>query len=215
MSYILYYSPGACSMAPHILLEELRITYRAELLSVANGDNVQPYLSINAKERVPALMIPGEARVLTEVPAIMTCLARHEFARELLPADDPLFESRCLEWFAWLSGWLHQVGFGLLWRPGRFSPDTSQHQAQQAIGRETIQAAFAEIERQIADGKEWAMPGRYSAVDPFLLVFYRWGNRIGVPMRTDFPAWTSISDRVAKRPAVLRVLESEGVSIEM
>lgn len=51
-------------------------------------------------------------------------------------------------------------------------------------------------------------------LDPFSLVFYRWGNRIGLAMRADFPAWTSIGDRVAKRPAVCRVLQSEGVSIE-
>jgi glutathione S-transferase len=216
MSYILYYSPGACSMAPHIVLEELGLHYRTELVSVANGDTARaPYLAINPKGRVPALLIPGEARVLTEVSAILIYLARQRPASGLLPADDPLSEARCQEWLAWLSSWLHTVGFGLLWRPARFSPNTSQHGTLQAMGRQTIHAAFVEIERQLADGREWAMPGRYSILDPFLLVFYRWGNRIGFAMRTDFPAWTSITDRVAKRPAVCRVLESEGLSIEV
>jgi glutathione S-transferase len=215
MSYLLYYSPGACSMAPHIVLEELGLSYRTELVSVAKGDTVrEPYLAINPKGRVPALLIPGETKVLTEVPAILTYLAHQRPLSRLLPTDDPLFEARSLEWLAWLSGWLHGVGFALLWRPGRFSLDTSQHEMLQAMGRQTIRAAFVEIERQLTDGREWAMPGQYSVLDPFLLVFYRWGNRIGLNMRTDYPTWTSITDRVAKRPAVRRVLESEGIAIE-
>jgi glutathione S-transferase len=213
--YLLYYSPGACSMAPHIVLEELGLSYRTELVSVSDGATVrEPYLEINPKGRVPALRILGGARVLTEIPAILTYLARQRPMSGLLPADDPLFEARCQEWLAWLSGWVHGVGFALLWRPMRFSPVTSQHDTLQATGRQTILEAFAEIERQLADGREWAMPGRYSIIDPFLLVFYRWGNRIGLTMRDGYPAWTSINDRISNRPAVRRVLDSEGLSIE-
>jgi len=215
MSYLLYYSPGTSSLAPHIVLEELGLSYRTELVSVAKGDTTrETYLAINPKGRVPALLIPNETRVLTEVTAILPYLARQHPSSGLLPSDAPLSEARCLEWLAWLAGWLHGVGFSALWAPRRFSPDTSHHATIQAMGRHTILAAFVDIERQLSDGREWAMPDQYSIVDAFLLVFYRWGNRIGLNMRAEYPAWSSITDRVANRPAVRRVLESEGISID-
>jgi glutathione S-transferase len=71
-----------------------------------------------------------------------------------------------------------------------------------------------DIEAQLADGRDWAVPGGYSIADPFLLVLYRWGNRIGIPMSSRCPAWAKLSYRTAARPAALEALAQEGITIE-
>jgi glutathione S-transferase len=215
MIYTLYYSPGACSMAAHIVLREVGVKFDLELVSVRDGaTSHHPYLAINPKGRVPALAIEGESRVLTELPAILVFLARQHPDAALLPLG-LIQEARCLEWIVWLSGWVHGVGFGLLWRPERFGPARVHHETLTMQGFGIIKNAFKDIETQLADGRDWAVPGSYSIADPFLLVLYRWGNRIGIPMSSNYPAWTNLSHRTAARPAVLEVLEREGLSLEV
>lgn len=214
MTYTLYYSPGACSMAAHIVLKEVGAAFDLKHVSIRDGAASQaPYLVVNPKGRVPALAIDGESRVLTELPAILVFLARRHPEASLLPSD-PIKEARCLEWIAWLAGWVHGVGFGLLWRPGRFSSDGRQHEALTTHGFGIIRDAFSQIETQLSDGRDWSVPNVYSVVDPFLLVLYRWGNRIGIPMASSYPAWTKLSYRTMERAAVLEVLPQEGVALE-
>ncbi|ARF84031.1 glutathione S-transferase [Burkholderia cenocepacia] len=208
-AYRLYLSPGACSLAAHIALEETGAPFDVEIVSVREQQNLEArYLAINPKARVPVLAIPGEPRVLTETPAILTYLARRYPDAQLLPLDDPLREARCHEWLAWLVGWVHGVGYGALWRPGRFIDDPALHGAISTHGRGTIEAANASIEALLADGRTWAEPGAHSIVDPFLLVLYRWGLAIGLDM-TRHPAWTAHTQREAERPAARRALARE------
>ncbi|WP_206952776.1 glutathione S-transferase family protein [Trinickia acidisoli] len=216
MDYRLYYSAGACSMAVHIVLEEIGVPFAVREVSVARGENRRAdYLAINPKGFVPALEISGEPKILTELPAILVYLARRYPEAGLLPHSSAIDEARVLEWLVWLVGWVHGVGYGEIWRPERFSAqDTSPHEALGANGRRVVQEAYAKIEHTLADGRTWAAASGYSIVDPFLLVLYRWGNRIGLPMRTHYAAWTALTGRILERSAVQRVLEREGVAIE-
>ncbi|KVD74255.1 glutathione S-transferase [Burkholderia sp. ABCPW 14] len=208
-AYRLYYSPDACSLAAHIALEETGAPFDTEPVRVSRREHLgERYLAINPKARVPALAIPGETRVLTETPAILTYLARKHPEAGLLPIDDPLREARCHEWLAWLVGWVHGVGYGALWRPGRFIDDASVHPAISAHGRRVIEAANGEIEAALRDGRQWAEPGGYSIVDPFLLVLYRWGRAVGLDMNR-CEAWGAHAARVAGRDAAKRALERE------
>lgn len=215
MAYQLFYSPGACSMAAHIALEETGAPFTLQLVSVSKGEAArEPYLSINPKGRVPALSIDGEPSVLTELPAILVFLAQRHPEAGLIPLHSALAQARCEEWLAWLSGWVHAVGFGLLWRPGRFSDETAHHETLMEKGRRVIEVAYADIEKSFHDDRTWTLGSDFSLVDPFLLVLYRWGNRIGLPMREGYPRWTSVTDRMRERPSVLRVLEREQVAID-
>ncbi|WCM23478.1 glutathione S-transferase N-terminal domain-containing protein [Paraburkholderia bryophila] len=216
MTYLLYYAPGACSMAAHIVLEELAVPFELEVVSVTEGATLQPaYLAINPKGRVPALRIGGEPRVLTELPVILAYLARTHPAGALLPTANTLDEARCHEWLAWLSGWVHGTGYGEVWRPQRFIADTARFGEIMTNGRDTIVAAYAVIERAFADdGRQWAVASGYSIVDPLLLVLYCWGRHIGLQMRTDYPAWAAHAERMLMRPAVQRVIEREGVHVD-
>jgi glutathione S-transferase len=216
MTYELFYSPGSCSMAAHIVLQEVGADFSLHLISVMKGETAgEPYLSINPKGRVPVLRIAGEPKILTELPAILLFLARRYPEFELIPAGNPLPEARCAEWLAWLAGWVHAVGFGLLWRPGRLSGDPTHHETLVARGREIIEAAYSEAEKTFRDGRGWALGDVFSIVDPFLLVLHGWGNRIGLPMQELYPQWTSAVLRTAKRPAVAQVLKREGVSVRV
>ncbi|MGF6839948.1 glutathione S-transferase [Paraburkholderia youngii] len=95
-----------------------------------------------------------------------------------------------------------------------FIAEVSLHAAVSAHARQTIETAFAQIESKLTDGCSYSLPCGYTIVDPFLLVLYRWGIRIGLPMGDTYQAWTASARHVLERPAVQRALHSEGISLE-
>jgi glutathione S-transferase len=207
----LYYSPGACSLAPHIVLEEQGAPYQLELVSIAEGKTRTPeYLAINPKGRVPVLMTE-EGETLTEVPAICWYLSQQS-SHPLLFPHDKLAGARALEWCNWLSGTVHAMAFGQIWRPQRFLSDEKLYPDLQAKGRADVLDHYASIERRLGS-RDWAMGNAYTFVDAYLLVFFRWGNRIGLDMRADYPGWTRHAERVAARAPVQRALQHEGIGI--
>ena len=208
--YKLYYSPGACSLAPHILLEELGASYQLELVSIAEGKTDTPeFLSINPKGRVPVLEVNGS--LLTEAPAILVYLSMAFPEKHFLPSN-PLENFRCLEWFNWLSGTIHAVGYGQLWRPQRFINDSAQYEQISAKGRENIIDSYRHIEKLLR-GRTWSVGNSYSCVDPYLLVFYLWGNAIGLNMGNDYPSWSAHAQQVLSRDAVQRAIKQEGLPV--
>lgn len=217
--YRLYYSPGACSLAVHVALEEIGEPFELELVpSVGKGrkTNTPEYLAVNPKGRVPALRgVPGSSGgadgLLTEAGAILVYLAKTHPASGLLPGD-AAGEARCLEWLSFLSTSVHALSYGQLWRPERFVEDEEDRQAVVAKGHRNVREQYAYIEGLLADGREWAVPGGYSIADPYLLVFYLWGNLVGLKMRSLYPAWTRLFERTAGRSAVRRILEKEGLA---
>ena len=210
MAYTLYYSPAACSLAPHIVMEEIGPPYRLELRSTDEGETHTPeFYRINPKGRVPVLS--REGFLLTEAPAILTFLADQRPDLMLMP-DTAEDRARMGEWFNWLSGTVHATAVRMIWRPEHFTADAGQRPSIVARGHEHLASAFALIEAKLGEG-EWAVGGRYSVVDPYLLVFYRWGHRMGLEMANAYPSWTRQSRRMLRRPAVGRALEREGISI--
>ncbi|KAF1047528.1 glutathione S-transferase family protein [Xylophilus sp.] len=211
----LYYSPGACSLAPHIVLEEIGAPYTLEKRQ-AGAQTAEPdFLALNPKGRVPALHgVPGRAGgadgLLTEVPAILAWLAFAHPEAGLLPAD-AAGRARAFEWTNWLTTALHTKAYGALWRPARFTADAALHPAIVEHGRANVRAGNAAIERILADGRAWAVPGGYGIVDPYLLVFWRWAGRIGEDLSA-LPAWSAHARRVLARPAVQRALVQEGIT---
>jgi glutathione S-transferase len=208
--YHLYFSPGACSVAPHIVLEEIGQPYTTELVRVDVGSAAEnithaDYLKVNPKGRVPALKV--DDRVLTEAPTILTYLARKHPEANLLPTD-PEVEARCYEWMAWASTTVHAVAFGQVIRPQRFVSEPKDYPAVVAKGRQNLAEAFGYVEKQL-QGRDWVVPGGYTIADPYLLFYYRAAKRAGLSMQERYPAWTSISERVMARPAVERVLQKE------
>lgn len=200
----LWYSPGACSLAPHVLLHELGVPFEAIAISVREGaTQTEEFARINPKRRVPVLALDGE--VITEVPAIVTAIADLVPERQLL-GKTPLARARAYEWMAWLSVTLHGQGFGALWRPERFAEEPALFPALQRRARQTIEDCFATIEGRLAEPREG-----FGAVDPYLLVFYRWGNGLGIDMAARYPHYGAHARKLVERPAVVAALRAEGI----
>jgi glutathione S-transferase len=105
------------------------------------------------------------------------------------------------------------MSYGLIWRPRRFSADPTHDAALKAQGETNLREQYAYIEQLLGDGRDWAVPGGYSVVDPYLLVFYHWGQRVGLAMRETYPAWTRLTRKTVARPAVAQVLAQEEIEI--
>ena len=119
---ILYYSPGASSIIPHIILEEIGAPYERKLVNLAKGDHKSDaYLQINPRGKVPTLSIDG--KVLTENVAILMFLAKHFPDARLLP-QNLIEEAPCLSLMAWFASAVHPT-FAHIIRPERFASDTA------------------------------------------------------------------------------------------
>lgn len=217
--YRLYYSPGACSLAVHIVLEEIGEPYETELVSSKMGGRAQTaeWRAINPKGRIPALLgvpgrIGGMPGLLTEAHAILFYLGRTHPTARLWPAEHAA-EARCIEWMNWLSSNVHAMSYGQIWRPQRFVAEESNFPAVTAKGERNVREQYSYIESLLSDGRDWAVEGGYTVVDPYLLVFFQWGQRIGLDMPHAYPAWTRMTKRVLARPAVQRVLAKEEVKV--
>ncbi len=215
-AYRLYYSPGACSLAPHIVLEELGVPYEPVRVLVNEGEGRRPeYLAVNPRGRVPALLIrdaQGE-RILTEAMAIMGYLTQtHGEPGALLPTGGEAF-ARAIEWMSWLGSTMHQSGVRTVFRPAYFTAQPDQSEAIAAQGRINVRAGYEDIEARLS-GKPWALGSSFSVIDAYLLVFYRWGTRCGLSMRSGFPEYTRVMDAVRQRDAVQRIIAREGVEFE-
>lgn len=210
MNRTLYYSPGSCALAPHIVLEEIGAPYALKLVSTGAGETRTPeFRRFNPKARVPVLLEDGVK--YTESPAILLHLAYAHPELNLAPVsnEDP---TRTHEWFNWLSGTVHSVAIRQIWRPDYFTTQPEQHEGIKAKGCEHLLEAFSLIEGRMSSCT-WAVGDRYSTVDLYLLVIYRWGNRMGHDMRNDYAAWTQHTLRLLERPAVERALAQEGISM--
>jgi glutathione S-transferase len=200
----LYYSPGACSMASHIGLEETGAPYEPKQTLLAKGEHrTEGYLRINPRGKVPALSVDGE--VITENTAILTYLAKQFPDKNLLPGD-PVEEARCISMMAWLSNTVHPA-YRQTMRPERFAEDEVAHASVKETGRKTFFACCQEID-SLLQGKEWIMGSQYTVADPYMLVFYGWGVRSGLPMH-ELASYTAWKDRMLQRPAVRKILERE------
>ena len=204
----LYYSPGACSLAPHIVLEEIGRPFEPVCVMLKDGEHLKPeYLALNPHGRVPALALDGE--VLTEVTAVLFWLAQSAPEHELLP-HEARAQAQAISLMSWLASSVH-IAFAQVWRPARFSDVQGTHAAIQDSGREAVVRHYEEIEQRLRH-QPFALGTHYSVLDPYLTVFYRWGWRIGLDMER-FPSWHGHAQRIAERPAVQRALAREGITL--
>ena len=200
----LYFSPGACSLASHIGLEETGAPYELKPVLLAKGQQrTEEYLKINPRGKVPALSIDG--KVLVENTAILTYLARRYPEKGLLPAD-PAEEARCIGTMCWLSSIVHP-SYQRCHRPERFADSEAAHAAVKENGKKLFWANLQEIDSMI-QGNDWVMGRDFTAVDGYALVFYGWADRSGFPVK-DLKAYTAWRERMMNRPTVKKSVEDE------
>ncbi|RWN33467.1 glutathione binding-like protein [Mesorhizobium sp.] len=210
MHYTLYAAPGSCSFAPHIVMEEIGRPYSLALMSPGHPETkTDEFRRFNPKGRIPVLI--AENFTLTEAPAIFLHLGLTNPDTGLLGADAANVV-RSIEWFNWLSSAVHAVAVRMIWRADFFLPDETMYAPLVERGKERLASAFALIDTKMKD-RVWAIGECYSIVDPYLLVFYRWGNRMAIDMQNTYPAWTTHTRRLEERAAVQRAIAQEGISL--
>jgi glutathione S-transferase len=200
----LYFSPGACSLASHIGLEESGAPYETKPILLAKGQQRTPeYQKINPRGKVPSLDADG--KILVENTAILTYLHRRFPDKKLMPAD-PTEEARCISTMCWFSSVVHP-SYQRAHRPERFAESEVAHAAVKENGKKSFWANLQEINSMI-QGKEWIMGNEFTVVDGYALVFYGWGARGEFPMK-ELSAYTSWQERIMKRPTVEKVVQEE------
>lgn len=198
----LYYSPGACSMASHIVLNEIGRPFETERVDTRTKTTERgaDFLSVNPKGKVPALAHDGE--VLTEGPAILQFVADGAEAETLAPKPGTLARARVNEMLTYTSSELHPA-FGPLFNP-------AADEATKAAARKTVAAKLDWLEARLADGRAYLTGANFTIADAYAFVVANWANFTGIAL----DAWPRLSDyvaRVAARPATQATLKAEGL----
>jgi glutathione S-transferase len=196
----LYYSPGACSLSPHIALREGGFTFDLEKVDLrakttASGAD---FRAINPKGSVPAF-VTDSGEVLTEGPAIVQYIADQAPGTELAPHAGTMERYRLIEWLNFITTELHK-GFSPL-----FKPTTPED--YKPIAREQIEQRFDWVNGQLTE-KQFLMGDHFTVADGYLFVILRWAKS----MKFDLARWPALNtyfDRVAARPKVVEALEAE------
>jgi glutathione S-transferase len=201
----LYYWPGACSMAAHIVLEESGEKYQPKPVDLTKGEQrSDSYLKLNPQGRVPLLGLEGGEPV-AENTAILPYLGK----RFGLWPTDPVAEAKALSLIGFFAASVHPA-HAHVGRPERYATDTSAHPNIKETGLKTFYGYLKQVDGTLA-GRQW-FSDRYSVVDPYAFVFYTWGVRRELPM-TDLKNYTAFKDRMVARPAVARVVADEKVKV--
>ncbi len=204
----LFYTPGACSMVAHIVLEEAGADYDRHLVDFAKGDQSAPdFLAVNPKARVPALLT--DRGVLTETPAIVAYIAQTYPQAGLAPAD-PFGFAQVQAFNIHVATTIH-VAFRQISRPEHYADGPEAAAALKAKVPELAEGHFAVIEAMLRDGRPFVHGDRFTTSDATLFVF---ANYLRMGDRGDagkLPHIVAHRDRIGQREAVRRVLAVEGL----
>jgi glutathione S-transferase len=204
----LYFSPGACSLAPHILLEEIGQPYEVQKVDLKTGEQRSPeYAKVNWKGKVPALQL-DDGQILTENVAILPYLAERHPERGLI-ATDVLGRARAFEWLGWCASTVH-ASFWPVFRPTNYCDEEAAPRVK-AIALETLQRHFDKID-ELLRGRSHPLGDRFGVGDPYLVVFYRWGKAYDLKIGDDY---RRVVAELAGRPSVMRAIEAERIKIDL
>ncbi|WCM93215.1 glutathione transferase GstA [Acidovorax sp. NCPPB 2350] len=198
----LYYSPGACSLSPHIALHEAGLAYTPVLASTKSHklQDGTDYYTINPLGYVPLLELDDGTR-LREGPAIVQYIADQAPHKNLAPANGTLARYRLQEWLNFISTELHK-GFSPLFNPA--TPD-----AYKAIAREKLLSRLQWVDEQLAS-RDWLLGEHFSVADGYLFTVCGWGKHVGVDL-SHLKNLAAYTERIAARPAVQAALKAEGL----
>ena len=198
----LFYSPGACSLASHIVLHEVGLPFTLERADIrakttASGGD---YRAINPKGAVPAPELDG-GEVLTEGVAIMQFLADHAGATALVPASG-LARARVQEMLNYVASEVHKT-YSPLFRPGVTDDARAAQLAQ-------LDAKLGALEAVLADGRMFLTGASFSPADGYLFTVTNWSKPLGHDLSA-LPLIEALRARVAARPAVQAAMKAEGL----
>lgn len=205
---VLFYSPGACSLAIHAALLQTGAAFEAVRVDLRAKQQLAPeYLRLNPQGRVPTLAVGG--RAIPEVVAIADFLDRRFPAAGLLPAGDV---ERALDLAAILrlSSDIHPL-YRALWIPAWFADDDAAHETLKATATRRLHEFHAELERRLAEGS-WGHGEPAGFLAFYTTVFLRWSS--AVEPEGLGPHCRALRDRMGAHPAMARAVAEEGIRLD-
>lgn len=199
----LYYAPGACSLASHILLREAGMPVELEKVDIRNKstEHGEDWMGLNPKGYVPALRM-DDGEILTENLVIHGYIADLKPETKLAPAHGTKARLRQDELAVYVSTEIHKT-YGAM-----FNPAMSDDARKGAIDR--LNMRYKLIEQLLSDGRTYLTGQQFSTVDAYLFTVTNWANMLKVDLSA-FPKLLAYQQRVAARPAVQAALVAEGL----
>lgn len=199
----LFYTPGACSLAPHIALLEAQLPFSLEKVDLktkttgSGGD----YTAVNGKGYVPAFVL-DDGQVLTEGPAIMQYIADRKPAAGLAPAAGTIERYRLQEWLNFISSEIHKP-MGSMFNP-----------AQTPEWKEAVKGILSRrldwLSNQLAISKHYLMGEQFTVADAYLFTILGWAPLVGFDLGR-WPVIQQYAARVGQRPLVVEAMQQEGL----
>lgn len=198
----LYFSPGACSLSPHIALQEAGLDFTLERVDIPKRQTAAgaDFLAINSKGYIPALELK-DGTVLTEGPAIVQFIADQAPDRQLAPANGTLERYQLIEWLNFISTELHK-SFSPLFRP------TSTEDMKDAA-RANLNNRFGWLAGRL-EGRDYLMGAQFTVADAYLFTVLGWAAFVKFDL-SPWPVLGAYQQRVAARPAVQQAMRAEGL----
>lgn len=198
----LYYSPGACSLSPHIALCEAGLSFEAVLAStkthkLADGTD---YYTINPLGYVPLLEL-DDGRRLREGPAIVQYIADQAPASKLAPANGTFERYKLQEWLTFISTEIHRTFSPM------FNPATPAETKSGALDRLKLRLGW--VDGELA-GKNFLMGDQFTVADGYLFTVTNWAGFVGLDI-SGFKNLLAFRERVGARPAVVAAMKAEGL----
>jgi glutathione S-transferase len=198
----LYYSPGACSLSPHIALREAGLPFDLAMVNLkthqlADGSD---FYAVTPKGSVPVLEL-NDGQRLTEGPAIVQYIADQAPGSKLAPPAGSIERYRLMEWLNFITTELHK-GFSPLFNPAM--PEEAK-----ALSRAKLGERFTWVNQQL-EGKSYLMGETFTVADGYLFTVANWGKHVGVDI-SGLKTLGAFMGRVAARPAVQEALKAEGL----
>lgn len=198
----LYYSPGACSLAPHIALKEAGIAFDAVKvdLKTKKTEAGADYRAINAKGGVPAIEM-DDGQILTEVAVVLQYIADRKPEAKLAPAHGTLARYRVLEWLNYIASEVHK-GFGPLWNPQ--SSEETKSAAKAALG-----ARFDHLSKAL-EGRKFLAGDGFTVADAYLFTILGWTEYTNIDLGK-WPVLAAYVEHLGARAGVRAALLAEGL----
>jgi len=199
----LYYTPGACSMAPHIVLREASFIFALEQVDLVKKRTAagQDYYQINPKGYVPALRLDN-GQILTEVAVILQYLADRKPEAGLAPEPGSMERYRMMEWLNYLATEVHkQIG-------PLFNPQIPAEWRENQLA--VLDRRFELVAEALKD-KQYILGEKFTVADAYLYTLLTWTRFLKI----DLGKWPALKDyvaRVAARPTIREVMKAEGLT---
>jgi glutathione S-transferase len=208
MTYTLYYSPGAASLAVHWMLIELGVPFEAKLVSIDDGAQKSPeYLRLNPAGRIPTMVVDGKPH--GESAALLMLLAERHPEKAFAPAPGSAARADWLEMMIFLANTLLPAMRD--WFYADSDGDPAGADAVKALARRRIEAGWDRLDARLADGRTHLLGNELSTADLLATMVMRWSRNMPRPATT----WKNLAPyihRMRSRPAFIELNAREGLT---